>query len=284
MEITIVEQHASFGGKQLVIDHKSKATQTKMRFGLYLPKQSTHPKALLVYLSGLTCTWENVCTKSGFQALASKNDVVVVAPDTSPRGEQDLNGQQIHDDDAYDLGQGAGFYVDASEQPWAPHYSMESYICKDLLHCLERHFADQIDFKRIGITGHSMGGHGALTLGMRHPEIFRSISAFAPICAPSSSNWGQKQFGAYLGDDIERWKAHDACHLMAQMGWKKPILIDQGGDDEFIDSHLKPHLLREAAQKNNIDLSLNIHENYDHSYFFVASFLPQHFEWHMQWL
>ncbi len=282
----IVEKYTSFGGTQLVIDHDSNATKSSMRLGVYLPPKQKIVDVLkkvpvLFYLSGLTCNWENVSTKSGFQAYASKAGIAVITPDTSPRGNA-LDGTKIHDVDAYDLGQGASFYVNATQKPWATHFAMEQYICNDVFELLAKNFDNELDLSRVGITGHSMGGHGALTLGMRHSDLFQSISAFAPICAPSSGTWGQQQLQEYLGSDEKKWQEHDASHLIGTHGWKGQILVDQGSKDPFLDSHLRPQMLIEAANKHHVNLKLRMQAGYDHSYFFVASFIGEHIKWHVK--
>lgn len=249
-----------------------------MRLGLYLPPGSG-PFPVLTYLSGLTSTHENVIIKSGFQGWAAKAGLAVVTPDTSPRG-QALDGTDIPDHPEWFIGQGAGFYVDATEAPWAPYFSMERYICNDVPALLAQGFADQIDCRRMGMTGHSMGGHGALTLAMRHPDQFQSLSAFAPIAAPSITEWGRLQFSHYLGDDEAIWRDHDACHLLQTRGWKGDLLVDQGEQDEFLETHLRPDLLQQAAVSAGIQLDLRMQPGYGHSYYFVASFIEDHIRWH----
>lgn len=269
---------ACFGGRHLVIRHKSPATGTAMEVALYLPPGAeTSPKPVVYYLSGLTCTWENAATKAGAQRYASELGLILVFPDTSPRG-HDSQGRAVADDSAYDLGQGAGFYLDATEEPWAPHFKMESYLIQDLLPLVDAHFPT--DPGRRGITGHSMGGHGALTLAMRHPQLFGSLSAFAPIVAPSEVPWGQKAFTAYLGEDRTRWLEHDATHLVATRGWKGDVLIDQGTDDKFLEEQLQPLRFEKAATEAGVPLTLRLQAGYDHSYWFVQSFIGEHLAWH----
>lgn len=273
----IVEAHRSSGGTQYVLAHDSAATGCRMRFGLYLPPQYQTAKAklpLLVFLSGLTCTEQNFITKAGAQTLAAELGLAILAPDTSPRGVE-IPGQ----DDSYDFGSGAGFYVDATEAPWSAHYRMETYVL-ELLDAVLAGFA--LDGARVGITGHSMGGHGALTLAMRHPDRFRSLSAFAPIASPTRCPWGQKALAGYLGGDETLWAGHDASLLLTSRGWKGDILVDQGLDDNFLEGQLKPELLQEAAAKAGVSLTLRRQPGYDHSYYFIASFMGDHLRWHAE--
>lgn len=275
---------ACFGGRHLVIRHQSQATGTAMEAALYLPPQSASgpesgPKPVVYYLSGLTCTWENAANKAGAQRYAAERGLILVFPDTSPRG-KDAEDRSVADDANYDLGQGAGFYLDATEEPWAPHFRMESYLVQDLLPLIDANFPT--DPGRRGLTGHSMGGHGALTLAMRHPDLFRSVSAFAPIVAPSLVPWGQKAFTAYLGEDRSRWAEHDATELVASRGWQGDILIDQGTDDQFLEEQLQPLLFEKAATAAGVPLTLRLQAGYDHSYWFVQSFIGEHLAWHAQ--
>jgi len=268
-----VEVHASFGGRQEVWKHASNTLGCEMRFGIYLPEQALQGERcpVLYWLSGLTCTEQNFITKAGAQAHAAKHGFIVVAPDTSPRGER------IANDAAYDLGQGAGFYLNATQAPWAAHFRMESYVVHELPALVEEHFA--ASGKR-GIFGHSMGGHGALTLALRHPGRYACVSAFSPIVAPSQVPWGRKAFAAYLGDDRSAWAAHDACALVSTVSEKLPLLVDQGGADEFLLEQLRPELLEHACTAAAHSLTLRTQPGYDHSYYFVASFLGDHFEHH----
>ncbi len=267
-----LSENACFGGVQGVYSHASKATGGTMTFGLYLPPAAKDgPVPVLWYLSGLTCTHENAMVKAGAQAYAAKAGLAVIFPDTSPRGEG------VADDEAYDLGQGAGFYVNATEAPWAPHFRMWDYIAQDLPDAVFGTFP--LDPGRQGITGHSMGGHGALTLAMTYPDRFRSVSAFAPIAHPTESDWGQKQLTAYLGADRAGWAAHDATLLMREAGHPGHVLIDQGGDDQFLDL-LKPEALSEAMAARRQDGAFRMHKGYDHSYFFVATFMGDHVAHH----
>jgi len=267
-----ISENACFGGVQGVYRHRSEATGGEMTFGLYLPPAAkAGPVPVLWYLSGLTCTHENAMTKAGAQAHAARAGVALVFPDTSPRGEG------VADDEAYDLGQGAGFYVNATQAPWAPHFRMWDYVACDLAALVMKDFP--IDGARMGITGHSMGGHGALTLAMALPELFRSVSAFAPIAHPSQSDWGRKQLGAYLGADEAAWVAHDATVLMRERGYPGDVLVDQGDSDQFLDL-LKPEALAEAMAARRQPGSFNMRAGYDHSYFFVASFMAEHVDFH----
>ncbi len=267
-----VSENAAFGGVQGVYTHASSATGGEMTFAVYMPPQAKSAKVPVVwYLSGLTCTHENAMTKAGAQAWAAAAGVAVVFPDTSPRGDD------VADDEAYDLGKGAGFYVDATEDPWAPHFKMFSYISEDLQAVVTSEFA--VDAGRQGITGHSMGGHGALTLAMSKPEIYRSVSAFAPIANPTGSDWGRKQLSAYLGDDETTWAGHDATLMLKDAGWSSDILVDQGGADQFLDL-LKPESLSGAMAETRTAGVFRMQPGYDHSYYFVASFMEDHIRWH----
>ncbi|NNF71494.1 MAG: S-formylglutathione hydrolase [Rhodobacteraceae bacterium] len=269
-----VSENRCFGGVQGVYRHASDATGGQMTFGLFLPQEaSAGPVPVLWYLSGLTCTHENAMTKAGAQAWAAQAGIALVFPDTSPRGDG------VADDDAYDLGQGAGFYVDATEAPWAPHFKMWTYLTKDLPDLLFTDFA--LDPERQGITGHSMGGHGALTLAMHHPDRFRSVSAFAPIANPTQSDWGRKQLGAYLGADEALWAPHDATLLMRDRGYPGPMLIDQGTEDNFLDL-LKPEALAEAIAARRQPAEFRMQAGYDHSYFFISSFMEDHVAFHAE--
>lgn len=254
--------------------HESAATGTTMKFSVFVPA-GEGPFPVLYWLSGLTCTEENFTTKAGAYAHAAEQGVAIVAPDTSPRGEG------VADDPAYDLGQGAGFYVDATQAPWAPHFRMESYVTQDLIGAVEGAFP--VAPAQRGIFGHSMGGHGALTLALRHPELYRSVSAFAPIVSPTRCDWGTKALGAYLGPDRAVWTDHDASRLVeagAAKGRYDDILIDQGGADSFLDSQLKPELFEAACAAVGQSVTLRMQPGYDHSYFFIASFIGDHIAWH----
>jgi len=267
-----LSENTCCGGMQSVHTHDSTATRTRMTFGLYLPPAARRGKVpLLVYLSGLTCTHENAMVKAGAQAHAAAHGLALLFPDTSPRGEG------VADDEAFDLGQGAGFYVDATEAPWAPHYRMREYVTDELPGLLAANFP--VDTSRMGLTGHSMGGHGALTLAMTRPDLFGSVSAFAPITHPSESDWGRKQFTAYLGADEAAWAAHDATHLMRERGYKGEVLIDQGDSDQFLHL-LKPEALAGAMAARRQPGAFRMQPGYDHSYFFVATFMADHVAHH----
>ncbi len=268
-----IEQHASSGGRQEVWRHASRSTGTDMRLGIYLPPAALAGRRcpVLYWLSGLTCSEQNFITKAGAQAFAAEHQLIVVAPDTSPRGEG------VADDDAYDLGQGAGFYLNATQAPWAPHFRMEDYVVHELPALVEQHFAASA---ARGISGHSMGGHGALTLALRHPGRYRSVSAFSPIVAPSQVPWGQKAFAAYLGDDRAAWLAHDAVALIAGAAERLPLLVEQGEADEFLATQLRPELLQAACAAAGHPLTLRLRPGYDHSSYFVASFIGEHLAHH----
>jgi S-formylglutathione hydrolase len=267
-----VAENKAFGGIQGVYRHASSATGCDMTFGLFLPEEAKDgPVPVLWYLSGLTCTHENAMTKAGAQGWAAEQGIALVFPDTSPRGEG------VADDEAYDLGQGAGFYVNATQAPWAPHFNMWDYVAEELPALLGENFA--IDLDRQGITGHSMGGHGALTLAMNLPGRYKSVSAFAPISNPTQSDWGRKQLSAYLGDDETAWAKHDATLLMREKGFDGPILIDTGTSDQFIDL-LKPEALAHAVAERRQQATLRMQPGYDHSYFFVSTFMEEHVSFH----
>ena len=271
-----VSQNVCFGGVQGVYSHSSSACSCEMTFAVYLPPQAKTEKVpVLWYLSGLTCNHENAMTKAGAQVWAAEHGIALVFPDTSPRGEDVAN------DDAYDLGQGAGFYVDATQGPWTPHFNMWTYITKELQELVLAEFPVRADAQ--GITGHSMGGHGALTMAMTHPEIYKSVSAFAPIANPTESDWGRKQLSAYLGDDMAAWRAHDASILMAEKGHPNSILIDQGDADNFLDL-LKPTALTDAISAHGQPATHRMQPGYDHSYYFVQSFMKDHIEFHSKLL
>ena len=269
-----VSENNAFGGTQGVYTHTSEATGCDMTFAVYLPPQARQQNVpCLWYLSGLTCTHENAMTKAGAQAWAAKHGVALVFPDTSPRGDD------IANDDEYDMGQGAGFYVDATEEPWAPHFKMQTYVVEELQKLVVSEF--QIDPGRQGITGHSMGGHGALTLAMNNPSLYRSVSAFAPIANPTAGDWGRKQLSAYLGDNEDNWASHDATLLLHAVGWSGDILVDQGGADQFLDL-LMPEALAGAMAETRTAGTFRMQEGYDHSYFFVSSFMEDHVRWHAE--
>ena len=269
-----VSENACFGGTQGVYTHASAATGCDMTFGLFLPAEARDgPVPVLWYLSGLTCTHENAMVKAGAQGWAAEQGIALVFPDTSPRG------AGVADDDAYDLGQGAGFYVNATQAPWAPHFRMWDYVTEDLPALIFDHFA--LDPDRQGITGHSMGGHGALTIAMTLAGRFRSVSAFAPICHPTASDWGQKQFTAYLGEDADAWEEHDAALLMRDAGFDGPVLVDTGTKDQFLDL-LMPEALAGAIAARRQQAVFRMQPGYDHSYFFVSSFMEDHVTFHAE--
>lgn len=269
-----IERRACHGGWQEVWRHDSAALNCTMNVAVYLPPQAAHGKLPVLYwLSGLTCTEQNFITKAGAQRYAAEHGVILVAPDTSPRGDD------VADAEGYDLGKGAGFYVNATQAPWERHYRMYDYIVEELPALVEHHFPANA---ARAISGHSMGGHGALTIALKNPGRYRSVSAFAPIVAPSQVPWGEKAFTAYLGNDRESWKAHDACALLKDAQERLPLLIDQGEADEFLEAQLKPQLLQAAAQAAGHPLTLRMQAGYDHSYYFIASFIGEHIAHHAQ--
>jgi S-formylglutathione hydrolase len=269
-----ISSNACFNGVQHVIKHTSTSCACDMTFALFLPAEAQDgPVPVLWFLSGLTCTHENAMVKAGAQAWAADQGIALVFPDTSPRGEGVAN------DEAYDLGQGAGFYVNATQDPWAPHFQMWSYISDELPALLAENFP--LDMERQAITGHSMGGHGALTIAMTYPERFTSVSAFAPIAHPTASDWGRKQLTAYLGEDETTWTAHDATVLMQERGFDGPVLIDQGTDDQFLDL-LQPEALSAAMAKRRQNGIFRMQPGYDHSYFFIATFMEDHVAFHAE--
>ena len=269
----IVQSNKSFNGNHQVYSHYSESTQCDMTFSVFVPEHKSSEKLkTLVWLSGLTCSEENFRVKSGVQRIASELKMIIVSPDTSPRGEG------VPDNENYALGQGAGFYLDATESPWDKHFNMYTYITKDLIETMGNNFP--IDRDKTGIFGHSMGGHGALTIAIKNPELFKSVSAFAPICSPTKVGWGENAFAIYLGDQQLKWLEYDATELILNRGWYADILIDQGLDDEYLEQYLKPGLLQEACKQKNVPIQLRQHEGYDHSYFFIASFIEDHLRWH----
>lgn len=274
MTVEILAQHYVHDGVLRYCRHDSAATGTPMRFSLFAPP-GEGPFPLLVWLSGLTCTEDNFTTKAGAYGEAARRGVAILAPDTSPRGDD------VADDPSYDLGQGAGFYVDATQAPWAPHFRMETYVTRDLLRIAAT--TAPLAPGRCGIFGHSMGGHGALTLALRHPDLFGSVSAFAPIASPTRCPWGRKALAAYLGPDESRWREHDAALLIedgAAKGRFDEILVDQGAADGFLADQLKPQLLEAACAAAGRKLNLRMREGYDHSYFFISTFVADHIAWH----
>lgn len=275
MTIETLSTHAAFGGVQGYYRHASDATGTPMRFSVFTPPRADKAPVLF-WLSGLTCTEDNFTVKAGAQRVAAERGLIIVAPDTSPRGE----GVPDDPDGAYDFGLGAGFYVDATQAPWARNYRMSSYVTGDLWNVIARDFPS--DMSRAGIFGHSMGGHGALTIGLRHPEKYRAISAFAPIVSPMNCPWGEKALSGYLGADRATWRPYDACALIEDGARAKELLVDQGDKDQFLENQLKPHLLHAACEKAGIPLTLRMQPGYDHSYFFMASFMEDHLRWHAE--
>lgn len=267
-----LEHRACFGGWQDVYEHRSETLNCTMRFAAYLPPQAERaPCPVLYWLSGLTCTEQNFITKAGAQRYAAEHGVVLIAPDTSPRGDE------VADAEGYDLGKGAGFYLNATQAPWAAHYRMHDYIAGELPALIEAQLP--VDARR-SISGHSMGGHGALVLALRHPARYRSVSAFSPIVAPSQVPWGQKAFAAYLGEDREQWRQWDACALVADAKERLPLLIEQGEADEFLSTQLQPERLRAACAAASHPLELRLRAGYDHSYYFIASFIGEHIVYH----
>lgn len=277
MALELVSQARSFGGTQSVYRHSSAETRTPMRVSVYLPPQAERgPVPVVWFLSGLTCTEENFTVKAGAQRVAAELGLAVVAPDTSPRGE----GVPDDPEGAYDFGLGAGFYVDATEEPWARHYRMRSYIEEELPRAIGAELPVAPD--RQSIMGHSMGGHGALTMALRNQGRFRAVSAFAPISSPMNCPWGEKALGGYLGADRQAWRAYDACALMEDGHRVSELLVDQGTADSFLSSQLKPELLERACAQASIPLTLRRQEGYDHSYFFIATFIEDHLRWHAE--
>ncbi len=278
MSLECLNQYRSFGGSQAVYRHPSAATGTPMEFSIYLPPQVEEgPRPVLYWLSGLTCTWANFTEKAGAQRYAAEHGLIVVCPDTSPRG-TDLPDEH----EAWDFGSGAGFYVDATVAPWSRYYRMYSYVTEELPALLADAFP--VDRRREGICGHSMGGHGALTIAFKNPQRFRSLSAFAPIVAPTRVPWGRKAFAGYFGPEEAGWLAHDACELAAASGWRAPILVDQGLADPFLDVQLQPERFAAACSTAGIPLTLRRQEGYDHSYYFIATFIGDHFTHHARYL
>ena len=277
MNLKELANNKSFGGQQKRFEHKSTSCNCTMTFSIYLPPQAETTKVPLVYwLSGLTCTDENFVTKAGAQSFASQHGIAIVAPDTSPRGDD------VPDDPegAYDFGLAAGFYVNATQDPFSTHYHMYDYITQELPNLINETF--NVDPNRAGIFGHSMGGHGALTIALNNPKTYKSVSAFAPICSPLNCPWGEKALTGYLGPDRETWKKHDACYMISQAQERLPLLVDQGQDDPFLTEQLKPELLEVAAKSHDHPLTLRLQPGYDHSYFFIASFMEDHIAHHAQ--
>ncbi len=277
----LISEHACFGGQQRFYKHDSQTIGLPMKFSVFLPPQAAHGAVpALLYLAGLTCNEETFMVKAGAQRLAAELGLALIAPDTSPRG-ADVSGQA----DSWDFGVGAGFYLDATQMPWAKHWRMESYITQELLPLVTT--ALPLNAAKLGIFGHSMGGHGALTLALKHPELFKSVSAFAPICAPMQCPWGRKAFTGYLGTDESSWAAHDATALMSQLKaapYPGGMLMDQGLADKFLAEQLHPHLFEAACASAGQPLTLRRHAGYDHGYYFIASLMADHLHFHAQQL
>ncbi len=275
MSLTVISQNRSFAGWQWVYSHPSEVLNCTMRLGVYLPPQAeTQPCPVVMWLSGLTCTEQNFITKAGFQRYAAHYGVIVVAPDTSPRGCH-LPGEE----DSHDLGTGAGFYVNATQTPWAQHYQMYDYYVSELPYLIQQHFP--VKPGAWGLFGHSMGGFGALMIGLKNPDKFKSLSAFAPIVAPSQVPWGQKAFAAYLGGDPQSWRVYDPVYLVKTVTNRPKLLVDQGDADEFLDQ-LHPDWLVDACTAVDYPLTLRRHPHYDHSYYFIATFIGDHFAHHAE--
>lgn len=270
--VEIHSRHATFGGETQFCSHVSESCGGTMRFSVFLPPGGGEAP-VFYWLSGLTCTEENFMVKAGAQRRAAELGLAIVAPDTSPR-DTGIPGE----DDDWDLGSGAGFYVDATQAPWSGRYRMETWITEELPRLLASEFP--LDMTRVGISGHSMGGHGALTLSLRHAGRFRSVSAFSPICSPTRCPWGHKALDAYLGDEPDAWKWHDACELIGRAESVPELLVDQGMSDAFLEEQLKPELLEAACAERGAALTLRRHEGYDHSYYFVSTFIADHLDWH----
>lgn len=264
-----------FGGQQLQLQHSSESLSCDMQFSIYLPPQAETGKVPVLYwLSGLTCTDQNFVSKAGAQQFAAEHGIAIVCPDTSPRGE----GVPDDTEGSWDFGLGAGFYVDATQEPWNKHYQMYTYVLDELPALVNANFP--VDPERVGISGHSMGGHGALTIALKNPQRFKSVSAFAPIVAPLNCPWGEKALGNYIGDDKSAWEQYDTCKLVAKATARLPTLIDQGKADNFLEEQLKTELLVQAADKANYPMTIRYQEGYDHSYFFIATFIGEHIKFH----
>ena len=276
MTLDIVSENKSHGGRQLVVRHSSKACKCDMTFSIFLPPQADRggKLPLVWYLSGLTCTQANVTEKGEYRGACAEHGLIFVAPDTSPRGDD------VPDADEYDFGKGAGFYVDATQEPWAKNYRMWSYVTEELPALIAAEFP--ADMGRQGITGHSMGGHGALTVALNFPERFRSVSAFSPIVSPTQVPWGEKALERYLGNDRGRWRRHDAVALIEDGARISGLLVDVGDADPFIEKELRPQLLERACASAGVALNLRIQPGYDHSYYFVSTFMADHLRWHAE--
>lgn len=275
IKIKLKQRHGSFGGSTEFYTHQSEVTKTPMTFSVFRPKEEETSKVpVLLFLSGLTCNEENFITKAGAQQWAADNGLMIICPDTSPRG-TDIPGER----DDWDFGESAGFYLNATTDLWKENYNMYDYVVSEIPEILESNF--NADMKSLAISGHSMGGHGALIIGLRNPKIFKSISAFSPICAPMQCPWGQKAFKNYLGENKELWKKYDASEIVKAANPPNPILIDQGTDDKFLEEQLKPHLFEQNSKKSGIPLNLRMQKGYDHSYYFLSSFIKDHIEFHI---
>lgn len=277
MSINELSASKSFGGWHKQFSHSSKVLNCDMRFAVYLPPQAEQGKKLpvLYWLSGLTCTDENFMQKAGAHRVAAELGMIIVAPDTSPRGDE------VADDDGYDLGKGAGFYVNATQEPWKKHYQMYDYIVKELPTLIQDNFSVS---EKAAISGHSMGGHGALMIALRNPEMFVSASAFSPIVNPMNCPWGQKAFTAYLGDDKDEWQQYDSCYLLEHAEKQVPMLVSQGDADQFLAEQLKTEALEAIVHEKSAPVTIERHDGYDHSYYFIASFIEQHLKFHAEYL
>jgi S-formylglutathione hydrolase len=280
MSLETLNETNCFGGRIGFYRHSSNVNNCDMQFSVFVPPQAAHAKVPVVtFLSGLTCTEENFMVKSGAQRVAAELGIMLVSPDTSPRGEEVPDDP----DEDYDFGLAAGFYLNATEEPWSQHYHMYDYVTTELQDVVFDNFPG--DRARHGLTGHSMGGHGALTIGLRNPEMFTSISAFAPICTTLHSPWGQKALGYYLGEDTASWFDYDACRVARTVTdpsrWSR-ILVDQGGADPYLKEQLKPELLAEACEESGLPLDLRIHDGYDHGYYFISTFIAEHLKFHAE--
>lgn len=282
MSIDQISANKLFGGNQLRFKHQSEVLSCEMNFSVYLPPQvlsdDTLQAPVLYWLSGLTCTDENFVTKAGAQQYAAQSGMMIVAPDTSPRGE----GVPDDPEQAYDFGLGAGFYVDAIQQPWSENYQMYSYITEELYGIVNDNFST--DIAKVGISGHSMGGHGALTIALKNPQKYSSVSAFSPIVSPLNCPWGEKALSNYLGNDKEDWAQYDTCSLIRAAQQQLPILVDQGTADNFLTEQLKTQLLLETCKEVNYPIDIRMQEGYDHSYFFIATFIEEHIQFHSRML
>ena len=273
--MNVIAQYKCFGGNQYRYEHRSTVLNCDMRFAAFIPSAAENgPVPVLFWLSGLTCTDENFIQKAGAQRYAEEHGIAIIAPDTSPRGDDVADAS----DGAYDLGLGAGFYVNANCEPWDRHYRMYDYVVDELPTLVAKVLP--LDMRRQSVSGHSMGGHGALVIGLRNPGRYRSLSAFSPICAPSKCPWGEKVFSHYLGEDRSLWEEYDATKLVLKADIPQPILVDQGDADEFLEQQLKPELLSEACARSGYPLELRFQRGYDHSYYFIASFIGEHITFH----